>query len=127
MGSSRKRSTWAVDHGKPSRVPSSFGIHWAFSLAFWSHTLQPSSRKVAAVCAPPFSGDLAQVKAKVLVLPRATERLLSLESACAIAKYVADARYYETPSRRGHLAWRANTGAPETAFVIQKVRAFLST
>src|SRR5690606_32912678 len=48
-----------------------FASQLAFSLAFWSHTLQPSARKSAALRAPrkkPTSSPTADLKASFLVV-----------------------------------------------------------
>ncbi|MBL8385753.1 MAG: alpha/beta fold hydrolase [Burkholderiales bacterium] len=78
----------------------------------------------------PFGGDvagaLARVRAAALVMPVATDRLLGVDSARAIARHVARAEYVEVPSARGHLGWRAIAGAPETAFIDRHVAAFLA-
>ena len=80
--------------------------------------------------ASPFGGDLAlalgRVRAPTLVMPTTTDRLLGLESARAIARHVAGAEYIEVPSARGHLGWRAVEGAPESAFITERVASFLS-
>ncbi len=78
----------------------------------------------------PFGGDLARalgrVRAPTLILPSATDRLLGVDSARAIAQHVANATYAEIPSARGHLGWRAIDGTPETTFITQQIRAFLA-
>lgn len=78
----------------------------------------------------PFSGDiasaLARVAAPVLVMPTTTDRLLGIESARQIARQVRQATYVEIPSERGHLGWRAVTGAPETTLITQQITRFLS-
>ena len=80
--------------------------------------------------AVPFSGDLeaalGQVRAPTLVLPSSSDRLLGVASARAIARHVANSEYAEIPSERGHLGWRAIEGTPETAFIHQRVTAFLA-
>ena len=79
--------------------------------------------------AEPFGGDLvralAQVRARVLVLPCTQDRLLGIETARQIATGVAGARCEEIDSLRGHVAWRPVPGSPETAFVTRHIRAFL--
>jgi homoserine O-acetyltransferase len=78
----------------------------------------------------PFGGDLAaalgRVRAPTLVLPSASDRLLGVASARAIARHVANSEYAEIPSERGHLGWRAIEGTPETAFIHQRLSAFLA-
>jgi homoserine O-acetyltransferase len=80
--------------------------------------------------AVPFGGDLAaalgQVRAPTLVLPSSSDRLLGVAAARAIARHVANSEYAEIPSERGHLGWRAIEGTPETAFIHQRVTAFLA-
>ena len=80
--------------------------------------------------AVPFGGDLAaglgQVRAPTLVLPSSSDRLLGVASARAIARHVVNSEYAEIPSERGHLGWRAIEGTPETAFIHQRVTAFLT-
>jgi homoserine O-acetyltransferase len=78
----------------------------------------------------PFGGNLAQalarVQASVLVMPTSSDRLLGLETAREIARFVRRAEYAEVRSARGHLGWRAVEGAAETAFIIERVARFLS-
>jgi homoserine acetyltransferase len=78
----------------------------------------------------PFGGDmeetLARVQAAVLVMPTSSDRLLGVETAREIARYVRNAEYAEVPSARGHLGWRAVAGAPETAFIVDRISRFLN-
>ena len=80
--------------------------------------------------AAPFGGDLVQalarVDARVLVMPCAQDRLLSLQGAGEIAAGIRDACYRVIDSPKGHLAWRAVPGSPQTAFVTSEVRSFLA-
>lgn len=77
----------------------------------------------------PYGGDLAKAlaraQARTLVLPSRTDRLLGIESAKEIARLVKGAEYVEVPSERGHLGWRAVTGAPETRVIVEHVRRLL--
>ena len=77
----------------------------------------------------PFGGDLNQaltrIRAEVLVMPCAQDRLLGAEGARQLAAGIARAQCREIDSAKGHLAWRAIPGSPQTEFVTQKVRDFL--
>jgi homoserine O-acetyltransferase len=77
----------------------------------------------------PFGGDLAaalsRVRMPVLVMPSATDRLLPVAGAREIARGLRHATYAEIPGDRGHLAWRAVPGSPETRFVVDHVLRFL--
>ncbi|MDO8280473.1 MAG: alpha/beta fold hydrolase [Burkholderiaceae bacterium] len=77
----------------------------------------------------PFGGDLgralARVDARVLVLPCAQDRLLGLVGARQIAEGIAGAQCSVIDSLKGHLAWRAVAGSPETQFIAREVRRFL--
>lgn len=78
----------------------------------------------------PFGGDLraalSRVRARTLVMPTSTERLLGLQTARDIAAHVPCSQYVEVPSDRGHLGWRAVPGAPETQFIASHIRQFLT-
>jgi len=78
----------------------------------------------------PFGGDMARalgsVIAPTLVLPSATDRLLSVESARQMARTIRRATYAEIPSVRGHLGWRAVENSPETSFINNQTAHFLS-
>ena len=77
----------------------------------------------------PFAGDmakaLASVRAPTLVMPSATDRLLPVEAARQMAQGIRHATYAEIPGDRGHLAWRAVDGSPESAFVSDNIARFL--
>lgn len=77
----------------------------------------------------PFQGDLgqalAQVDARVLVMPCAQDRLLGLQGAEEIAAGIRKVEYRAIDSLKGHLAWRAVPGSPQTRFVTRGVREFL--
>jgi len=79
--------------------------------------------------ARPFAGDLAsalaQVRARTLVLPSASDRLLPVAGAREMASMIREARYLEIPSDRGHLGWRAVAGSPATHFVNEAASRFL--
>ena len=78
-----------------------------------------------------FGGDMARalacVKARTLVLPSATDRLLPVDAARAMAQGIRHAAYAEIPGARGHLGWRAVEGAPETGFINDQVALFLGS
>ncbi len=80
--------------------------------------------------AMPFGGDvgraLANVRARTLVMPSSTDRLLGLDSAREIAQHVRQARYVEIASPCGHFGWRPLAGAPEAARIAAELAAFLS-
>ena len=80
--------------------------------------------------AAPFGGDLvralSRVRARMLVMPSATDRLLPVESARDIAAHVRNATYVEVPSARGHLGWRAVEGSPETLFINRTITRFFN-
>jgi homoserine O-acetyltransferase len=77
----------------------------------------------------PFGADLgralAGVRARVLLLPAAADRILPAEGAREIARHLKDAECAEIPGQRGHMAWRPVAGTPETAFVVARIRRFL--
>lgn len=77
----------------------------------------------------PFAGDLkkalAQVDARVMVMPCAQDRLLGLHGAEEIAAGIRNVEYRAIDSLKGHLAWRAVPGSPQTRFVTREVREFL--
>jgi homoserine O-acetyltransferase/O-succinyltransferase len=78
----------------------------------------------------PFDADLAKalerVKARTLVLPCNQERLLSLEGAKQIAAGIKSAVLAPVDSSKGHLAWRALPGSPQTKSITWTIRAFLN-
>ena len=77
----------------------------------------------------PFSNDLQpaldRVIARVLVLPCTQDRLLSLTGAQEIAEGISDAVYASVDSTKGHLAWRALPGSPQTKSITWTIRDFL--
>jgi homoserine O-acetyltransferase len=79
--------------------------------------------------AQPFRGDaaaaLARVQADVLVLPCRQDRLLGVEGGRQIAAGIARATCFEIDSTKGHLAWRAVPGSPQTTFATACIRRFL--
>ena len=76
----------------------------------------------------PFGGHaaaaLARGRARTLVLPVSSDRLLGVSEAHEIARHVAGARLVEIASDRGHLGWRAVPGAAETLAIDQAIRNF---
>lgn len=68
---------------------------------------------------------LRRVDARVLVMPCAQDRLLGVEGARQMAEGIRTAHYAEIDSLKGHLAWRAVAGSPQTRFVTREIRAFL--
>jgi len=62
----------------------------------------------------------------VLVMPCAQDRLLGLQGAGEIAAGIRGACYRVIDSPKGHLAWRAVPGSPQTEFVTREVRSFLA-
>ena len=77
----------------------------------------------------PFGGDLgralAGVRARVLLLPAAADRILPAEGARELARHLPDAEYAEIPGQHGHMAWRPVAGTPETTFAVERIRRFL--
>ena len=78
----------------------------------------------------PFDADLTQalghVKARTLVLPCTQERLLSFEGAKQIADGIKSACFAPVDSTKGHLAWRAAPGSPQTKSITWTIRTFLN-
>ena len=80
----------------------------------------------------PFSGDmkkaLARIKAKTLVMPSATDRVLPLFGAHELRDGIAGAVYEKIPSILGHMAQNpVDTNTPEHRFVAAKIKSFLGT
>jgi len=79
--------------------------------------------------AAPFAGDLraalSRVDARVLVMPCLQDRLLGVEGAREIADGLRHAQYRLIDSPKGHLAWRAVSGSPQTRYVTREIREFL--
>ena len=78
----------------------------------------------------PFGGDmkkaLRMVKAKALVMPSATDRVLPLFGAHELRDGIAGAVYEEIPSLMGHMAQNpVDTNSMEHRFVETKIAAFL--
>ncbi len=77
-----------------------------------------------------FSGNVAlalsHVKARALVLPSSTDRLLPIEMAKEISNNVVNATYFEVSSERGHLGWRPIDGSPETRMITKEIRHFIA-
>ncbi len=77
----------------------------------------------------PFGGDigraLANVRARTLVMPTSTDRLIGLAAAREIAEHVRNARYVEIPSPCGHFGWRPIEGAQASALIARETQTFL--
>ena len=79
----------------------------------------------------PFGGDLAralaQVKAKVLLLPGMTDRTLPTYMARELHRGIKNAKYVEIPSYLGHLACcPTSERTAEYAFIAREMNEFLS-
>jgi homoserine O-acetyltransferase/O-succinyltransferase len=80
----------------------------------------------------PFNGNLAdalgRIRAKALLLPSVTDRLIPPAAAREIYRHVKTAEYYEIPSIRGHLAYFPAAGekSPEYAYLTARVSEFLN-
>lgn len=105
------------------------GGEWFSKWDAWS-LLRRYQTSTAHDVAAPFGGDLlralARVDARVLVMPCAQDRLLGLQGASEIAAGIRGAHYRVINSPKGHLAWRAVPGSPQTEFVTSEVRRFLT-
>jgi len=103
--------------------------NWFASWDAWSllKRYQASSRHDVTI---PFNGQLndalGRIKARTLVLPCTQERLLSLEGAKQIAAGIARASFAPVNSSKGHLAWRAVPGSPQTKSITWTIRDFLN-
>ena len=79
--------------------------------------------------ARPFDGDLAralqQVRARTLILPTSSERLLGTQSGAQLKRHIAAARLVEVPTDRGHLGWRAIEGARASRVIAEETSRFL--
>lgn len=77
----------------------------------------------------PFQGNietaLARVRARTLILPTSSERLLGSSSARELATHIAGAKLVEVPTDRGHLGWRAIAGAAESRLIAAEISSFL--
>lgn len=79
----------------------------------------------------PFGGDmckaLAKVKAKTLVMPSATDRVLPIFGAHELRDGIAGAQYTEIPSILGHMAQNPfDSSTPEHRFVDRTIADFLA-
>ena len=79
----------------------------------------------------PFGGDmkkaLTKIKAKALVMPSATDRVLPLFAAHELRDGIINASYEEIPSVMGHMAQNpANTNSSEHQFVDAAIATFLN-
>jgi homoserine O-acetyltransferase len=84
-----------------------------------------STFDVAARFGGKLPAALAQVQMPLLIMPTTTDRLLGVDGARTIARYVANATYREIESRRGHLGWRPVRGSLEMETITRHTRAFL--
>lgn len=79
--------------------------------------------------AQPFGGDLAlalgRVRARTLILPTSSERLLGTDSGAQLHRHIAGARRVDVPTDRGHLGWRAVVGARESRCIAEAIHRFL--
>ncbi len=78
----------------------------------------------------PFGGNMAaalgRIKAKVLIMPSASDRLIPAVNAQELQKGIQVSKYVEIPSILGHLAYfPASDSAPEYAFLSKYVSEFL--
>lgn len=76
-----------------------------------------------------FGGDtqaaLSRVQAETLVLACEEDRLLGLAQARRLADGIPGSTFRTFSSPKGHLAWKAEPGSPQTREVTRAVRAFL--
>lgn len=79
--------------------------------------------------AQPFGGDLAhalaQVRARTLIMPTTSERLLGAASGAELQAHIAGSRLVSVPTDRGHLGWRAIEGAQESQLFAEEISQFL--
>lgn len=68
---------------------------------------------------------LARVTAPVLLLPSASDRLVSVAGARLLRDALPHPTYTEIPGDRGHTAIAAPPGSPERDFIEQAIRGFL--
>ena len=77
----------------------------------------------------PFQGSIAKalsrVRARTLILPTSSERLLGTASGRELASHIAGAKLIEVPTDRGHLGWRAVDGATESQMIVAEISRFL--
>lgn len=78
-----------------------------------------------------FSGGIAEalgrVRARTLVLPTSSDRLLPPSGARVIAEHIRDAQYLEIPSSLGHFGWRPIAGSAEEEAFTHAIREFFSS
>lgn len=78
--------------------------------------------------AQPFGGDLGralgQVRARTLIMPTSSERLLGADSAQQLEQRIEGARLVSVQTDRGHLGWRAVEGARESRVFSQQIARF---
>ena len=71
---------------------------------------------------------LARIKARALIMPSASDRLIPPSAAQDLQKGMKFAKYIEIPSILGHLAYfPPNDSDPEFAFVSKHISEFLET
>lgn len=79
--------------------------------------------------AQPFGSDLAralgQVRARTLIMPASSERLLGADSGDQLHRHIAGSRLVPVQTERGHLGWRAIEGAQESQVFAQEISRFL--
>lgn len=119
-----------IESIEPEALEAHFQAH-AASFARWDawslirRYQASSSHDVSA----PFDGDMARalgrIRARTLILPASTDRLLGTEGAREIARQVKTACYEEVPTLRGHLGWRPVEGSAETRFITERIRRFV--
>ncbi len=78
----------------------------------------------------PFGGNtadaLTRIRAKTLIMPSASDRLLPPEMSRELQMGIKDTRYAEIPSILGHLAcFPADDSAPEYVFLTKEISEFL--
>jgi homoserine O-acetyltransferase/O-succinyltransferase len=109
----------------------SFGQGWAdnWDAVSWKYRyLASRGHDVAA----PFEGNLDQalgeIKARALIMPSPTDRLIPPGYARELYRGIQDATYVEIPSIRGHLACcPGDEEAMEYHFISERVSGFLDT
>ena len=78
----------------------------------------------------PFKGNietaLAQVRARTLILPTSSERLLGSTSARELATHIAGSKLVEVPTDRGHLGWRSVIDGAESRLIAAEIFNFLN-
>lgn len=79
--------------------------------------------------AEPFGGDLGralgQIRARTLIMPTTSERLLGADSAKQLQLHIEGAQLVPVQTDRGHLGWRAVEGARESQIFSNQIAHFL--